>query len=178
MLSEIRAEFRRYRKLAEDALADLDDESFFHRPGDAVNPISLIVKHLAGNLRSRWTDFLTTDGEQPDRQRDTEFELVPGETREALMQRWSVGWSALENTLGSLSNLDLDRTITIRGEAMSAREASLRSVTHTAYHVGQILYLARLLQPNRKWLTVPPGQSNKISQPYLERTRAQKEDRS
>ena len=119
MLSEIRAEFRRYRKLAEDALADLDDESFFHRPGDAVNPIALIVKHLAGNLRSRWTDFLTTDGEKPDRRRDTEFELVPGETREALMQRWSVGWSALENTLGTLSNLDLDRTITIRGEAMA-----------------------------------------------------------
>ena len=76
MLSEIRAEFRRYRKLAEDALADLDDESFFQKPGAAVNPIALIVKHVGGNLRSRWTDFLTTDGEKPDRQRDTEFELV------------------------------------------------------------------------------------------------------
>jgi hypothetical protein len=177
MLSEVRAEFRRYRKMAEDALADLDDESFFHKPGTVVNPIALVVKHVGGNLRSRWTDFLTTDGEKPDRQRDTEFELVPGDSRDSLMQRWNSGWSALENTLGALSNADLDRTITIRGEAMSAREASLRSVTHTAYHVGQILYLARLLKPDRKWLTVPPGQSNKISQPYLERTGAEKKDR-
>ena len=177
MLSEVRAEFRRYRKMAEDALADLDDESFFHKPGTVVNPIALVVKHVGGNLRSRWTDFLTTDGEKPDRQRDTEFELVPSDSRESLMQRWNSGWSALENTLGTLSNADLDRTITIRGEAMSAREASLRSVTHTAYHVGQILYLARLLKPDRRWLTVPPGQSNKISQPYLERTGAEKKDR-
>ncbi len=177
MLTEIRAEFRRYRKMAEQALAELDDQSFFHKPGTAVNPIALIVKHVGGNLRSRWTDFLTTDGEKPDRQRDTEFEVATGESREAIMHRWSAGWSVLENTLGSLYNLDLDRTITIRGEAMSAREASLRSVTHTAYHVGQILYVARLLQPDRKWLTIPPGQSNKISQPYLERNSAEKQDR-
>jgi hypothetical protein len=177
MLSEIRAEFRRYRKLAEEALATVNDDSFFRKPGDAVNPIALIVKHVGGNLRSRWTDFLTTDGEKPDRQRDTEFELGSGESREAIMQRWSDGWSALENTLGTLSNLDLDKTITIRSEAMSVREASLRSVTHTAYHVGQILYLARLFQPDRKWLTVPPGQSNQISQPYLERAGAEKKDR-
>jgi hypothetical protein len=177
MLSEIRAEFRRYRKMAEDTLADLDDKSFFHKPGTAVNPIALIVKHVGGNLRSRWTDFLTTDGEKPDRQRDTEFEILAGDSRDSIMQRWQTGWSVLETTLGSLSNLDLDRTITIRGEVMSAREASLRSVTHTAYHVGQILYLARLLQPDRKWLTIPPGQSSKFSQPYLERTSAEKQDR-
>ena len=177
MLSEIRAEFRRYRKLAEDALADLDDASFFHKPGAAVNPIALIVKHVAGNLRSRWTDFLTTDGEKPDRQRDTEFEPVQVDSRDSLMHRWNTGWSALENTLTSLSNLDLDRTITIRGEAMSVREASLRSVTHTAYHVGQILYLARLLKPERKWLTVPPGQSSTFSTPYLPRTSPEKKER-
>jgi uncharacterized damage-inducible protein DinB len=175
MLSEIRTEFRRYRKMAEEALADLNDKSFFHKPGTAVNPIALIVKHVAGNLRSRWTDFLTTDGEKPDRQRDTEFELLASDSRDVLMQRWNEGWNALENTLSSLSNLDVDKTITIRGEAMSVREATLRSVTHTAYHVGQILYLARLLQPDRKWLTVPPGQSNKISQPYLERSQEKKE---
>jgi uncharacterized damage-inducible protein DinB len=177
MLSEIRAEFRRYRKLAEDGLVDLDDASFFHKPGTAVNPIALIVKHVAGNLRSRWTDFLTTDGEKPDRQRDTEFELVQGDSRDSLMHRWNTGWSVLENTLTSLSNLDLDRTITIRGEAMSVREASLRSVTHTAYHVGQILYLARLLKPERKWLTVPPGQSSTFSTPYLPRTGPEKKER-
>src|SRR5277367_3636612 len=109
MLSEIRAEFRRYRKLAEEALATVDDDSFFRKPGDAVNPIALIVKHVGGNLRSRWTDFLTTDGEKPDRQRDTEFELGSGESRAAIMQRWNDGWSALEATLGTLSDLDLDK---------------------------------------------------------------------
>ncbi len=175
MLSEIRAEFRRYRKLAEDALADLGDEAFFHKPGLAVNPIALIVKHVGGNLRSRWTDFLTTDGEKPDRQRDNEFQVLPGDSRDSLMHGWNNGWSVLEATLTSLSNLDLDRTITIRGEAMSAREASLRSVTHTAYHVGQILYLARLLSPERKWLTIAPGQSTAIATPYLERNQSEKE---
>jgi Protein of unknown function (DUF1572) len=175
MLSEIRAEFRRYRKLAEDALVDLDDKSFFHQPGTAVNPIALIVKHVAGNLRSRWTDFLVTDGEKPDRNRDGEFELAASDSRDALMHRWNTGWSALESTLGGLSNLDFDRTITIRGEAMSVREACLRSATHTAYHVGQILYLARWLEPERKWLTLPPGQSNQAAMPYLERNREAKE---
>jgi hypothetical protein len=177
MLPEIRAEFRRYRKLAEGALADLDEDSFFKKPGSAVNSIALVVKHVGGNLRSRWTDFLSTDGEKPDRQRDTEFELGEGDSRAALMERWNVGWSAVENTLAALSDSDLDRTITIRAEAMSVREASLRSVTHTAYHVGQILYLGRLFQPDHKWLTVPPGQSNKISTPYLERSSPEKKER-
>jgi Protein of unknown function (DUF1572) len=177
MLSEIRAEFRRYRKLAEDALVDLDDKSFFHKPGAAVNPIALIVKHVGGNLRSRWTDFLTADGEKPDRHRDNEFELVQGDSRDSLMHGWNTGWSALESTLATLSNLDFDRTITIRSEAMSVREACLRSVTHTAYHVGQILYLARLLKPERKWLTVPPGQSDTFKVPYLERTGAKQKER-
>ena len=177
MLSEIRAEFRRYRKMAEETLVDLDDQSFFQKPGTAVNPIALIVKHVGGNLRSRWTDFLTTDGEKPDRNRDSEFAIVQGDSRDSLMHRWNTGWSALESTLATLSNLDLDRTITIRGEAMSAREACLRSVTHTAYHVGQILYVARLLKPERKWLTIPPGQSGSFKTPYLERTSAEKKDR-
>ena len=169
--------FRYYKKLAESAMAQVADEQLFAAPDGETNSIAITVKHIAGNMRSRWTDFLTTDGEKPDRQRDTEFEILAGDSRDALMQRWQTGWSALENTLGSLSNLDLDRTITIRGEVMSAREASLRSVTHTAYHVGQILYLARLFQPDRKWLTIPPGQSSKFSQPYLERTSAEKQER-
>ncbi len=177
MLSEIRAEFRRYRQMAEEALTAVDDAAFFHKPGTAVNPIALIVKHVGGNLRSRWTDFLTTDGEKPDRQRDTEFEVQAGDSRDVIMERWNSGWSALENTLNSLSNLDLDRTITIRGEAMSVREASLRSVTHTAYHVGQILYLVRMLKPDSKWLTIPPGQSQQARGSYLERTAAEKKVR-
>jgi hypothetical protein len=177
MLPEVRAEFRRYRKLAEGALVDLDEDSFFKKPGPAVNPIALVVKHVGGNLRSRWTDFLTTDGEKPNRDRDSEFELVDGDSRAALMERWNIGWSAVENTLATLSDTDLDRTITIRGEALSVREAALRSVTHSAYHVGQILYLARLFQPDHKWLTVPPGQSNKISMPYLERNSQDKKVR-
>jgi uncharacterized damage-inducible protein DinB len=177
MLTEIRAEFRRYRGMAEGAFNELTDESFFKKPGTAVNPIALVVKHVAGNLRSRWTDFLTTDGEKPDRHRDTEFELTEADSRHALMQRWNAAWGTLEKTLDSLSAADLGRTITIRNEMMSAQEACLRSVTHTAYHVGQILYIARLLQPERKWLTVPPGQSNQISQPYLDRNQAEKQAR-
>src|SRR5271170_2742298 len=118
MLSEIRAEFRRYRKMAEDALADLDDASFFHKPGAAVNPIALIVKHVAGNMRSRWTDFLTTDGEKPDRNRDSEFEEPP-QNRAELMVMWERGWKVLFDALEPLAEADLARTVTIRAEPHS-----------------------------------------------------------
>ena len=94
MLDDIKTEFRRYQKMAESAMADLDDDAFFQKPGEAVNPIALIVKHVGGNLRSRWTDFLATDGEKPDRNRDGEFEIHDGDTREQLMTIWQNGWTA------------------------------------------------------------------------------------
>jgi hypothetical protein len=167
MLDDIKTEFRRYQKMAESALADLDDDAFFQTPGEAVNPIALIVKHVGGNLRSRWTDFLTSDGEKPDRNRDGEFLILDGDTRERLMTIWQSGWNALWSTLNSLAESDCERITTIRGEKLTVRQAALRSATHTAYHVGQILYLARWLRPDRKWLTIPPGQSQQWSAPYL-----------
>jgi len=166
MLTDIKTEFSRYQKMAETALADLDDAAFFQRPGEAVNPIALIVKHVGGNLRSRWTDFLTTDGEKPNRNRDGEFEIGDDDTREQLMTIWQNGWTALWSTLDSLTESDSDRITTIRGEKLTVRQALLRSTTHTAYHVGQILYLARLLRPERKWLTIAPGQSKQWSGQY------------
>src|SRR4051812_6463869 len=153
-LEEARHEFRRHKGLADRAMAGLDDRQFFHRPGPLVNPIALIVKHLAGNLASRWSDFLTTDGEKPDRDRDGEFLLTEVDTRIRLMACWERGWSTLFGTLTGLTDADLERTVTIRGEPHSARQALMRGMTHVAYHTGQIVYLARWLRPDSEWLTV------------------------
>lgn len=161
-LTDVRYEFGRYKGLADKALSTLSDEAFFHRPGgprNEVNPVALIVKHLAGNMASRWTDFLTTDGEKPDRNRDGEFLLGEADTREHLMAAWERGWAILFTTIDSLGESDLSRTITIRGEGQTARQALLRGIAHVAYHVGQLLYLARLLKPDSPWLTIAPGQS-------------------
>jgi uncharacterized damage-inducible protein DinB len=159
LLADLDHEFRRHKKLADGTLAALDDAQFFHRPGPNVNPVALIVKHLAGNFRSRWTDFLTTDGEKPDRDRDAEFVVTEHDTRAALLTAWEHGWQTLFDTLGRLQASDLDRTVTIRGEPHTVRQSLLRGATHTAYHVGQIMYVVRLLRPDSRWLTVPPGGS-------------------
>jgi hypothetical protein len=162
----VRHEFRRHKGLADRAMAGLDDDQFFHRPGPQVNPIALIVKHLAGNIASRWTDFLTTDGEKTTRDRDGEFLLTESNTRAHLMADWERGWSTLFDTLAGLTDADLERTVTIRGEAHSVRQALLRGTTHVAYHIGQILYLARLIRPESDWLTVPPGRSREVPGAY------------
>ena len=168
MLSDAKLEFRRHQNLAEAALAELDDSRFFELPGLQVNPIALIVKHLAGNLRSRWTAFLTSDGEKPDRDRNREFVLTDSDTRDHLMNAWEQGWAALWNTLETLTDADLDRVVMIRSEPHTVRQAVLRSLTHTAYHTGQILYLVRLLQPESRWLTIAPGESRTDRGRYLE----------
>ena len=165
-VADRRHEFRRHKGLAERAMAQLDDAEFFRRPGDLVNHVALIVKHLAGNLASRWSDFLTTDGEKPTRDRDGEFVLGDVDTREALMAAWERGWGVLFDTLAGLTDADLSATVTIRGEAHSARQALLRGATHVAYHTGQILYLVRLLRPDGAWLTVPPGRSRDVRGGY------------
>jgi uncharacterized damage-inducible protein DinB len=167
MLTDIKTEFRRHQQLAEAALAHVDDAAFFRKPGETVNPLALIVKHVAGNLRSRWTDFLTTDGDKPDRNRDGEFQVLAGDSRARLMSAWQDGWGALWSTLDSLSEKDYERTVTIRGERFTVLQAVLRSLTHTVYHVGQILYVARMLNPEAKWLTIAPGQSRTWSGKYL-----------
>lgn len=141
-LSEILTTIRTYRTMAERALAQVDDEQFFAALGDEDNSLAVIVKHMGGNLRSRWTDFLTTDGEKPDRDRDGEF-IAEGDTRESLMAGWEVGWATFAGAIESLTPDDLARTIYIRGEAHTVTRAIQRGLLHAAYHVGQIVLLAK-----------------------------------
>ena len=159
VLDDAASTARKYRTFAERALEQVDDAAFFHAPDPESNSLAVIVKHVGGNLRSRWTDVLTTDGEKPDRDRDGEF-VVAGEDRAAVMRRWEEGWSALDASLASVSPDDLLRTVTIRGEEMSLLQALNRSVTHVASHVGQIVYVAKHLR-GTEWrtLSIPRGRS-------------------
>ncbi|MBX9790106.1 MAG: DUF1572 domain-containing protein [Pirellulales bacterium] len=152
-------EFERHRRLIERAVTPLTDEELFRHPAPSVNSLALIVKHLAGNLASRWSDFLTSDGDKPSRDRDNEFVIMAADTRVNLMAGWDRAWSIVGQTLVSLSDADLDREITIRGEPHTVLQALLRGVSHTAYHAGQVLYVTRLLRPDAPWLTIAPGQS-------------------
>jgi uncharacterized damage-inducible protein DinB len=158
-ISDIGHEFRRHKGLADRAISAQDDEAFFRQPAKQVNSVAIVVKHLAGNLLSRWTNFLTTDGDKPGRNRDGEFVIEPRDSRPQLLAQWEAGWNALLGTVDSLKDDDLDNTVTIRGEPHTVRQALLRSMTHVAYHVGQITYLARLYKPDAPWLTIAPGQS-------------------
>lgn len=157
----------RHKSLADSAMAVLDDADFFRRPAEHVNPIALIVKHLGGNLRSRWSQFLTTDGEKPDRDRDSEFALTSQDTRAHLLIGWEKGWQTALDTLTTLTDADLGRTVLIRGEPHTVLQALLRGATHVAYHTGQVLYLSRWLRPQSQWLTVAPGQSQGHAGNYL-----------
>ena len=159
-LTDALAQFRKYRALAEAALAQVDDAAFFATPGPDENSLALLVKHVAGNQHSRWTGFLTTDGEKPDRRRDEEFELRPADTRAALMARWDDGWRRLFTAVEPLAEADLARTVAIRGEPHSVLQAIARQQTHYAYHVGQVVALARH-HAGARWrsLSIPRGQS-------------------
>jgi len=151
--------FRYYKKLAERAMEQVTDEQLLTVLDGEANSIAIIVKHMAGNMRSRWMDFLTSDGEKPDRNRESEFEDPPA-TREALMKLWEQGWNYLFNAIEPLSQADMDRTITIRGEAHSVMQAINRQMGHYSYHCGQIVMLAKHFQHDR-WqsLTIPRGKS-------------------
>jgi uncharacterized damage-inducible protein DinB len=168
LLDDVLLELRRHKELADKAITALSDDAFFRRPAEHVNPIALIVKHLAGNLVSRWTDFLTTDGDKPTRDRDGEFVLTATDTRANLMAAWDRGWQAVLSTVGSLTSGDLAREISIRGEKHTVQQALLRGLNHAVYHIGQILYLARLFAPDRPWLTIAPGQSKQYRPGYLQ----------
>jgi len=155
--------FRYYKKLAERAIEQVSDEQLLAVLDGEMNSIALIVKHMAGNMRSRWTDFLTSDGEKPDRDRDAEFSAPPA-TREAVILMWDEGWQCLLGTLESLSDADLGRTITIRGEAHSVMQAINRQVAHYSYHCGQIVFLAKHLADDRwKTLSIPRGNSSEFN---------------
>jgi Protein of unknown function (DUF1572) len=151
--------FRYYKKLVERAMAQLSDQQLFATLDPEMNSIAVIVKHMAGNMLSRWTDFLTSDGEKAGRDRDAEFSDPPA-TRQTLLELWEDGWRCVLGTLESLSDADLGRTITIRGEAHSVMQAINRQVAHYSYHCGQIVFLAKHLRA-AEWqiLSVPLGKS-------------------
>ena len=153
-------EFKRMKALADGAMAQITPDQFFAAPSEGDNSIAIIVKHVGGNLLSRWTDFLTSDGEKPGRNRDTEFAIDAKDTHPALLLQWEAGWSALFSALDPLTDKDLDRTIQIRGEPLSVLQAINRQLTHYSYHVGQIVYVAKHYTGN-SWrsLSIPRGQS-------------------
>lgn len=151
--------FRYYKKLAERAMAQLSDEQLLAALDAESNSIAIIVKHMAGNMLSRWTDFLTSDGEKPGRNRDAEFSAPPA-TREELMTLWEDGWRCVFSAIEPLTDADLGRTITIRGEKHSVMQAINRQVAHYSYHCGQIVFLAKHLAHERwQCLSVPLGKS-------------------
>ncbi|HEY2547119.1 MAG TPA: DUF1572 domain-containing protein [Candidatus Acidoferrum sp.] len=154
--------FHYYKKLADRAMAQCSDEALFTALDCESNSIAVIVKHMSGNMRSRFRDFLTTDGEKPDRHRDTEFESPP-QTRAELTQLWEAGWKCLFDALEPLAETDLRRTVTIRSEPHSVMQAINRQIAHYAQHSGQILFLAKHLTfvKTGKWesLSVPRGKS-------------------
>jgi hypothetical protein len=164
-LSEVATQFAKLRSTAEQAMAQVGDGDFVRPLDPENNSIAITVKHVAGNLRSRCTDFLTTDGEKPDRDRDDEFVLHPGDSRAELMQAWARGWDLLAATVNGLTPDDLERTIYIRREPHSVTQALNRHIGHLAYHVGQIVQLAKhWAGPGWRTLTIPRGQSKTYNQ--------------
>ena len=145
-LDDVRVQFRKMKKLAEDALAQVSDDELLVTLDPESNSLAVIVKHMAGNLRSRFTDFLTSDGEKPDRNRDGEFEIPGRPSREAVMADWESGWAVLFEALDALGEDDVLLEVTIRGEAHSVIQALNRQMTHHSYHVGQIVFLAKHLR--------------------------------
>jgi Protein of unknown function (DUF1572) len=156
--------FRYYKKLAERAMDQVTDEQLFSTLDGESNSIAIVVKHMVGNMRSRWTDFLTTDGEKANRDRDSEF-VDPPATREALLQLWESGWALVFQAIEPLLDHDLSRTVTIRGECHSVMQAISRQVAHYAHHAGQIVMLAKHLAQDR-WqsLSIPRNRSAEFNQ--------------
>lgn len=162
-LNDIRRQYRNYKALGEKAMTQIPDEHLHTELDPNSNSVAVIVKHVAGNLRSRFTDFLTTDGEKPGRDRDAEFEMPERVTRATVMEWWDSGWTAALDAVDALRPEDLGRTITIRQEPFLVIEALNRSIAHTAYHMGQIAYLARHFAGDR-WntLSIPKGKSQQF----------------
>jgi len=162
-LHDIARAFRNYKALGERAMAQVSDENLHAVVDPDANSIAILVKHVGGNLRSRFTDFLASDGEKPSRDRDEEFEMAVQAARGEVMDWWESGWSAALGAIDALTPDDLDRTIHIRGEAFLVVEALSRSVTHTAYHVGQIVMMAKhLAGPHWATLSIPKGRSKEV----------------
>ena len=157
-LENARFEFGRLRRLAEAAIAQAGDGAALHHQfSKDTNSIGILMRHLAGNIRSRWIDFLTTDGEKPDRNRESEFDPCGHLTREELLAEWDQAFALLDRSLAGLTRADLERTVRIRGEAFLVQEAIERQVVHLAYHTGQIVLLAKALAPEWQSLSIPRG---------------------
>ncbi len=164
-LDDILRAFRNYRALGDGALAQAADADLHTLIDPDANSIAIVVKHVGGNLRSRFTDFLTSDGEKPDRDRDGEFEMPEHASREQVLALWNDGWRVALSAIESLTPADLERTVRIRREPFLVPEALNRSVTHTAYHVGQIVLLAKhFAGPKWKSLSIPKNQSRQHTQ--------------
>ena len=163
-LDDIFRTLRGHKRLADGAISQLSDEQFFAAPDPESNSVALIVKHMSGNMRSRFTDFLTSDGEKPDRNRDQEFLTDSKESREGMLRAWELHWQLVFETLNSLAPEDMDRTVTIRGQSHSVMQALNRATTHLAYHIGQIVYLAKHWK-GAEWksLSIPKGQSEQMN---------------
>ena len=152
-LNESINELKKYKRLAEKAIAQVQTDDEIHwQPGEESNSVAVIIKHIHGNMLSRWTDFLTTDGEKPTRTRDEEF-VGYRETKEELMKLWEEGWQCMFNTLESLNENDFDKTITIRNEPHTIIQAILRQIMHYSQHIGQIIYIAKMIR-NDNWQTL------------------------
>lgn len=148
-----------YRRMIDGTITQLSDAELCVRPRPDMNSVAVILRHLGGNLLSRWTDFLTTDGEKPDRQRDQEFKDWSGD-RSSLLAYFNSGWDALMNAITQIDATNVDRPVFIRGERHSVADALMRSLTHLSYHAGQIALLARMVHDGEwHWLTIPPGGS-------------------
>jgi hypothetical protein len=162
-LEEARRQMRGHKRMGEGAMAQLRDEDFFATLDPESNSVAILVKHLAGNMRSRFTDFLTSDGEKAERFRDTEFELTSATTRAEVMKRWEEGWACVFGAIDGLKPEDVMRTVTIRAEPHTVLQAINRQIAHYATHVGQIVFVAKHLRSSEwKTLTIPRGKSEEF----------------
>jgi len=162
-LDEARRQLRGHKRMGEGAMSQLKDEQLFIALDPEANSVAVLVKHMAGNMRSRFTDFLTTDGEKPDRFRDREFELTPATTRADVMKWWEDGWARVFAAIDPLQPEDVMRTVTIRGEPHTVLQAINRQIAHYAQHIGQIVFLAKHLQSSEwKTLSIPRGKSEEF----------------
>ena len=177
-LNDALRNFRSYKKLAEEALAQINDADIFRLIDPDANSIAMLIKHMAGNMRSRWTDFLTTDGEKPDRHRDREFEIDPNTTRAEVMEWWEGGWQCVFQAITPLKSQDLERKVFIAGREHSVLQAISRQLLHYAGHVNQIVLLAKHFR-GAEWksLSIPKGQSETYARQFEQQHAARSEAR-
>lgn len=158
-LAVVLKQFQQYKKLADEAINRVSDEQLLHSPGEEANSMAVLIRHLSGNIMSRWTDFLNSDGEKPWRRRDEEFENLPM-SRQALLHIWEQAWTLLQDTLSTLGPDDLQKTVLIRNEPHTVMAAINRQVAHCAYHIGQMVYLSKWYAgPAWVSLSIPRGES-------------------